>query len=338
MYSEKVKKLQEEYSEILKTYVETYDESCLFDISKLSKQFLEEKIGPDEVAEMHSSMLTSLVQGMTRDKGIEAIQQGVNPLLELMMGYAVAYQEYLDLHALELEKFRGRRESIEFEKLATVGMLSLGMMGKVATLLERIASTYGDLVVGSGDDDDRKRLLDSLLQQTNEAMSATRTLASYSRRISKDEPAEVDVGALLRESLEVVRRLVSFDSISVAIDFRDTPVLVGCPGELQELFVSLIADAVDSIQGSGQLTLGLRYEVGRPNSYHTIGIAYKAGDPEVSNIFSLSPGESTSGLDIAENIVQRLGGEMEVRSKGDTTSVVLKLPSGSGSGEATVKQ
>ena len=328
MYSEKVKELQEEYGEILKQYVETYDESSLFRISKLSKQFLEEKIGPDEVAEMHSSMLTSLVQGMSREHGIEAIQQGVNPLLELMMGYAIAYQEYLDLHAKEFEELRRRGGSVESERLASVGMLSLGMMVRVTTLLDSIASTYGELAVMSGDDSDHKKLLDSLLQQTNEAMGATRTLASYSRRISRDEPAEIDVSALLRESLEVVRRLVSFDSISVAVDIKDTPAMVARPGELQELFVSLIANAVDAIQGSGQLTLGSRYEVSKSSSYHMVGIAYKAGDPKASNIFSLSSGGTAAGLDIAKNIVQRLGGELEIKSKGDTTSVILKLSPG----------
>jgi signal transduction histidine kinase len=328
MYSEKVKELQEEYGEILKQYVETYDESSLFRISKLAKQFLEEKIGPDEVAEMHSSMLTSLVQGMSREEGIEAIQQGVNPLLELMMGYAIAYQEYLDLHAKEFEELRRRGGSVESERLASVGMLSLGMMGRVTTLLDSIASTYGELAVISGDDSDHKKLLDSLLQQTNEAMGATRTLASYSRRISRDEPAEVDVSALLRESLEVVRRLVSFDSISVAADIRDTPALVTRPGELQELFVSLIANAVDAIQGSGQLTLGSRYEVSKLSRYHVVGIAYKAGDPKTSNIFSLSSAGAATGLDIAKNIIQRVGGELEIKSKGDTTSVILKLSPG----------
>ena len=61
MDRDRVGKLQDKYSEILESYIETYDERYLFRVSELAKQFLEAKVGPDEVAEMHSRVLTSLI-------------------------------------------------------------------------------------------------------------------------------------------------------------------------------------------------------------------------------------------------------------------------------------
>jgi hypothetical protein len=96
--------LQEEYSRILKSYVETHDETCLFRVSQLSKWSLKEKVGPDDVAETHSPILTGLVKGLSRDQTVEAFQYSVNPSLELVTDYALASQEYLDLQDLEFER------------------------------------------------------------------------------------------------------------------------------------------------------------------------------------------------------------------------------------------
>ena len=324
MAREKTEQLQEEYGKILKTYIETYDETCLFRIGQLAKQFLEEKVGPDEVAEMHSRQLSSLVRGMSRDQTVDAFQHAINPLLELMMGYAVAYQNYLDMQEKRFEEFKERGESVEFEKLASVGMLSLGMMERLGAMLESIVGTH-KMMAMSGTNGNRKQLLDTLLQQVNMAIGTTKTLTVYSRRIVKEEPVEVDVGALLNESLEIVRRLVNLEQIAITTDIRDAPLLMSCPGELQEMFVSLIADSIDTMKGSGQLTLVCRYELSRPTNYHLVGIAYKAGEPRARNIFSLPPKGVSIGMDIARNIAHRRGAVLEIKTKGAATSITLKI-------------
>ena len=81
MNQEKRAQLQDAYATSLKSYVESHSEQHLFEISKLSKELLGEEIGPEEITEIHSAALTSVVSNQSAEEAVKTFQRAVDPLL-----------------------------------------------------------------------------------------------------------------------------------------------------------------------------------------------------------------------------------------------------------------
>lgn len=89
---------QENYKELLKDYIRSQDEKTLYRAEQLSKQAMKDHISPDVITDMHIKSLQELVPDMPQE-----IKNGLNFLLETMISYGLAYQEYQSLRESQLE-------------------------------------------------------------------------------------------------------------------------------------------------------------------------------------------------------------------------------------------
>lgn len=80
------------YTEMLKNYLENNSEKALYYAHKFSKQMIEKKLSPEEMVSIHLSVFKEVVGELPKE-----VLDSFDLLLEVMVGYGLAYREYLSL-------------------------------------------------------------------------------------------------------------------------------------------------------------------------------------------------------------------------------------------------
>ncbi len=112
---------------------------------------------------------------------------------------------------------------------------------------------------------------------------------------------------------------------------QDLPPVLASPSELREVFVNLLRNAVDSIEGEGEVTIRTRAD--SAHGVVEVGDTGTGMSPEVMEklfrpLFS-TKGERGTGLGLATcyAIARRHGGDIQVRSApGEGTTFTVRLP------------
>jgi len=324
MSGDRTPELQAQYTEALRNYIETRSESALFAISKFSKEFLSEDIGPDQVTEIHSSALGKVIGGLTHDEALSAFHRSTEPLLELMMNYAMAYQGYVEQHKKKLAEYEMGGQFKDLEKLASVGLLSLGMMNETSNQLQDITS-YSKMMIRGGADN--KEFPKVILQRAAQAMGSLKTVYFYSQRVAKDEMKPVNINDLLTESINLVKTAVKLDSISIQTNYQASVSINMNISEMQQAFVNLIASAVDAMHGSGKLMISTSIDIVKKHEYLVAKVVcVRNGTAKTKNIFSLPLAKESIALSIARSIIRRQGGMLEVDGDAAGTTIIVRLP------------
>jgi sigma-B regulation protein RsbU (phosphoserine phosphatase) len=91
-------KMEQEYREILINYLKNQSEQSLYQGQLFSRHTLEQKISPEEIVSLHKSLLLNLYPEVP-----ESVLHSFDILLEVMMGYGVAYREHQSLRNKQME-------------------------------------------------------------------------------------------------------------------------------------------------------------------------------------------------------------------------------------------
>ncbi|MEN2466924.1 PP2C family protein-serine/threonine phosphatase [Ornithinibacillus sp. JPR2-1] len=86
------------YKNLLKGYIETQDEQALYGAEQISKSFIKNNILPEEIVNLHIQALLEISPELH-----DQIQTSMNFLLETMISYGLAHQEYQLLREKQLE-------------------------------------------------------------------------------------------------------------------------------------------------------------------------------------------------------------------------------------------
>ncbi len=131
-------KLIQQYKKLVSTYIEKGDERSLYEVSGFARACLAQNLGPEILAEMHSSALSDLVEG--RDTGVrELVARANQVLLEAMMTYGLVYQELLERKSGEYKALEAYTNKIEqqAEQLNTLyNELEISNQGTIALYKE----------------------------------------------------------------------------------------------------------------------------------------------------------------------------------------------------------
>jgi signal transduction histidine kinase len=157
-----------------------------------------------------------------------------------------------------------------------------------------------------------------------------KSLRSYSRTDDADEK-ETD----LHEGIEDTLRLFSnrLRDVTVERQYGELPTLKAHPGELNQVWTNLIANALDAMKNEGRITIATSLEDG-----HAVARIIDSGPgiptENIDKIFNLRFTTRQGrvefglglGLSITQNIVTRHGGRIEVRSQPGRTEFCVYLP------------
>jgi sigma-B regulation protein RsbU (phosphoserine phosphatase) len=90
--------LELQYKEILSAYLNRQSEEALYKGQEFSRRLLAEKVSPEEIISVHKGMLQDLSPDIP-----DNILHSLDFLLEIMIGYGIAYREHQSLRHRQQE-------------------------------------------------------------------------------------------------------------------------------------------------------------------------------------------------------------------------------------------
>jgi signal transduction histidine kinase len=154
-------------------------------------------------------------------------------------------------------------------------------------------------------------------------------LSAFARQ-SKGRWEATDLHAALERTLQLLGSQHR-DRVEIVRDFGDIPTPVCNPGEIDQVFMNLLANAFQAIDGSGRVTLRTRHDgaaVVIEVSDTGPGIPDDVRERIFEPFFSTKDGGGTGlGLAIAHSLVARHGGDLTVdTTPGGGSTFVVRLP------------
>ncbi|MCS7336902.1 MAG: cache domain-containing protein [Verrucomicrobiae bacterium] len=233
----------------------------------------------------------------------------------------------------QLREFTTRR-IMESERLAHIGQLAAGVAHEINNPLQGIV-TYSHLLLERARPDDANReFLEKIVKQADRCRNIIRGLLDFARQ-RKPEKRLSNVNRVVEECLGLVANQALFHNIKIVRNLApDLPLLLMDPSQMQQVFMNMIINAAEAMNGAGQLTVTTRHvpdasavEIEFTDTGHGIK------EEDMERIFdpfftTKEAGHGTGlGLAISYGIVKEHKGTITVQSEvGRGTTFTIRLP------------
>lgn len=232
------------------------------------------------------------------------------------------------------------------DKLASLGRLVAGVAHEINNPVAFVSSSV-DLIrdaalrvrerVGATDDPALGAILDRLVQNADicqdgaqRAARIVRDLTAFSRTSQQEQ--RIDLNAALDRSLQLLRGETR-DRIRVVREYGDVPQPAGIAGEIDQVLMNLLANAVQAIDGPGEIRLRTWAENG------SVFVKIEDDGPGVPDairerifepFFTTKDGQGSGlGLAISQAVLARHGGDLSLASApGRGAAFTIRLPLG----------
>ena len=229
---------------------------------------------------------------------------------------------------------------LQSHKMEAIGRLAAGIAHEINNPLAIINEKAGlmkDFLEMSGNLEQNKEkfddLISSIFESVNRCRNITHRLLGFSRRIDGASEA-INLNDTVREVLEFIEKEMLFRNIRLGLHLReDIPTIVSDKGQLQQVFLNIVNNAVDAIGKDG--VIEIRTDI---KDEHTVTVLIKDTGPGIPqeilrHIFepfytTKEKGKGTGlGLSISYGIMQKLGGTIFVRSEVNKgTAFTIEIP------------
>jgi signal transduction histidine kinase len=262
-------------------------------------------------------------------------------LLELLAAQTVIALRnaglYEDLRARMDELRRTQQSLVQSAKLAAIGELAASVAHEINNPLTVIVGNSQLLLGQLTEDSAEHRRAASIESEAHRAGRIVRDLLDFSRR---REPvrAPLSLHEVLERSLDLIRPKLKTAGVEVERVFNVAlPPIVGDRDQLTQVFVNMITNAIDAMDGGGSLIV----ETGRQQSEAgraMVGVSFSdkghgISPEQIERIFepfytTKAEGRGTGlGLSVSLGIVRAHGGTIDIESKpGLGTTVRIRLP------------
>jgi two-component system NtrC family sensor kinase len=223
-----------------------------------------------------------------------------------------------------------QEELIQSEKLAGIGTLVSGIAHEINTPLGGILGTADLMLPETTEGSPLREYTEDIIRYAQSAADVIKDLMVYSRK-TRTSAEMLNIVNILENSLKMAMRGIDFGTIVVRKSYDSVPEVLANPTELQQVFLNLIANAVQAMNSDGILTLSCRQEdddVAVTVQDTGMGIEKENLDKIFNPFFTTKEtGAGTGlGLSIAHHIVTKYGGRILLDSeegKGTTFTVIL---------------
>jgi two-component system NtrC family sensor kinase len=225
---------------------------------------------------------------------------------------------------------------IHSEKLASLGRMAAGVAHEINSPLTGIV-TFGHLLQkkfqpGSQDRED----IDVIIDQANRCSNIIKGLLGFARS-SAAEKSAINIHDVINSSLNIVRNKVDFFNLQLITDFDESlPGVTVDSSQLQQVFLNMIMNAADAIEGKGSITIKTNPVTDEGKDFVEIEFRDTGtgiSEDDLKNLFepffTTKPvGKGTGlGLAVSHGIIQEHGGKVFVKTKvGEGTSFFIRLP------------
>jgi len=226
-------------------------------------------------------------------------------------------------------------KALQTTKSIAIEQLAQGIAHEIHNPLTVISGKAQLLLLQRGQDampPHIEEALKTIVKQTKRAADITRKLLVYSQNM-KGKRELLEFGKVIEETLAILAYQTSMDHVEVVKSIRPgLPRVLADVGEIREVFLNLLLNAVESIGSRGKINIllredtedhALRIEIGDTGK----GIEAKDID-HLFNPFYTTRHESVGlGLFVTKQIMDRYQGSIRVESRpGKGSWFILKFP------------
>ncbi len=287
---------------------------------------------------------------------------------ELFMSYQTLQESHDQLGAAMEEVKRQQKQLVQSEKLASLGTMSAGVAHEINNPLAFVFSNVNSLAhavdqfrqyhqhVGAlllaespaqsaeatgalkefVEEADVEFLFEDcgdLLSETIDGIQRVKSIVAGLKAFARSDAGEmepVDLIACIRNTLKLAHNQIKFN-MEVVEDFDDLPEIRGYPGKLSQVFLNLIVNAGQAMEGTGSIKISARNlkDVIQVDFQDTgAGMSAETIKDIFNPFFTTKPvGEGTGlGLSISHGIIEEHAGEITVSSElgvGTCFSIIL---------------
>jgi PAS domain S-box-containing protein len=209
------------------------------------------------------------------------------------------------------------------EKQAAMGRVAAGIAHEINNPLETVTNVFYLLRDHPSLDADARELA----RIANEEMERVRHIARQTLAFCRDteSPVSVSLRLILDDVLEAFRRQIQTNHITVERNIDTDGLVVAFPVELRQIFINLIANALQAMPEGGALRVSLRHSSERSASGARPGLRVSITDTgtgipvkhrhKIFEPFFTTKAEKGTGLGlwVSRGIVQKLDGTIRFR-------------------------
>lgn len=215
---------------------------------------------------------------------------------------------------------------IQAEKLAGLGTLVSGMAHEINNPVQCIFG-MAEIILDEQDPAKIREYAQDIIRLSKHIATVVRDVSCYARPGSQEDETDVDLCERLTEVIKMVRRCPQFGQVEVVTQLQPVPPLRARRVEIDQVFVNLLSNAVQAMEGKGRLDLAVRLNGGTliarisdTGSGIPKAVMHKIFDPFFTTKDS---GQGTGlGLSIVRRIVNKYGGTIGIESEEGQGSTV----------------
>lgn len=228
-----------------------------------------------------------------------------------------------------------REHLFRAERLAALGEFAAGFCHEISNPLTIISGTLEYLIRNNSKIDVGSSDIKSIASEVERCRRSIERLRSFTKDAETVELSSVNINLLLEEVIDFMKN--QLERLKISVDKRfssDIPEIIVNRERLKEVFVNLVLNAQAAMPQGGNISIitrchnnkkGIVIEIGDTGRGIPKEIAGKIFDP----FFTIKREGMGLGLAISHNIISKLNGSIDVRSKeGEGTTFIIKLPVG----------
>ena len=262
------------------------------------------------------------------DNKIVPLEIGASPLQDengTSLGYVILFKDLTEVRSLRREIERSRR-------LASIGRLAAGVAHEIRNPLSSIKgfATYFKERYPDAPRDQQTATI--MIQEVDRLNRVVSQLLEFARPVNI-KPQPTNLSAFIDDSRKLIAKQAADKGITVMVNYSGrVDELMTDPDRLNQVLLNIYLNAIDSMDNGGELQIELT------PSNRNGGIEIQISDtgcgisPEdLSKIFdpyfTTKSSGTGLGLAIAHNIVEAMGGKIEVASEqGNGTIFTIQIP------------
>lgn len=235
-------------------------------------------------------------------------------------------------YSLMLRDIRHAEKNMQTEKLALVGELAAGIAHEIRNPLTSIKG-FTQLIYEKRGQDIPSYYYETILEELDRIDQIVGELVVLAKP-APEKKKEVDLSKVVQDSVKLMNYQACLREVELVLNIEpELPHIEGNMGQLKQVFINLIKNAIEAIENKGTVTIQARRQGDRvmitvedTGAGMDNAVIERLGNP----FFTTKEKGTGLGLIISYRIIQNHKGKVSVQSKvGIGTQFVISLPSSS---------